>query len=367
MHALLQRQELFRELWDTPFHEVATRNRIPVAELQKACEVMCIPVPPADHWAKFSDPTRAPRPRLPEHHWSVHMHVWLGEADIAEGIRDRKWLEARKRFEEAAEHRIDVAPVPAKWHRALAPLRREVNSALTEIARKERERATRRYPSAHRGPYFEGLDWHSIEMFERNGRILMPSRQKTVLRVTPETASRALAILNALCTAAKARDIQVQFDDKRSRLSLGYETVRVEIRIMERLKDGWIQTRDHSTGRPRPVVAKVPTGILVISIDDHEIADAHLAPLEGQLHKAFLRVYRMVVAERQSRRWLRVKGAAHRDEVQREVERAALAAELEADRLAERQRRVELLREARNWERSELIRRYIGATTRNAA
>jgi hypothetical protein len=127
------------------------------------------------------------------------------------GQRVEDWLHAKLAFEDDPQNAIVVSAELAKPHRLVAAAAEEVQ-ALRSALERSRERLA--HPrQLKRGERWEpdwealaGPDWRD---YERRGRIMELSANTLPLRVSLESADRALRIWDAMLKACETRGIKV--------------------------------------------------------------------------------------------------------------------------------------------------------------
>lgn len=278
---------------------------------------------------------------------------------------DDAWLTKWRLFESDPANETSVRPVGAKLHPALEPLRVAIRAQLKELigAKREADYAEQR-PEIRAKAGYNGWEW---TRFVDRGELLLETHKRAPMRVTARTYERALAILDALCRAAKDRGFTATLDESTGRIQLhGYDAT-VSVRISERLQAKTRKEKSPWDAKPRVVSIKVPTEVLTLYVgetwSEAGIADKPSDPLERRLNRVFERVYLAVIRQHEKRReqqaWEEEWEAERSRRAQLEEERR----QQEEQVAEERRKRRALLIEAKRWRSAQLIRDYVREVT----
>lgn len=355
MPITFQRSALYDEVWTEPLTKLGKKYGLSDNGLRKVCKAMNIPLPQAGHWARLAAGQVVPRTPLPD---EVECVTFVSNPPPAPEDQfhvpeDDAWMSEHMSLEESSDFAIVVPAQVKHWHSAVAPLRDRMKERLAEVERWRRseERAARQESWA-RSPGFEGWKWRS---FLRDGQLLL----EAPLRVTPKTYARALCVANSVCIEAQRRGFKASLSSDSSRIQLDGHGATVFVRLTEKLDQEVRREPRYPGGSAEDIKVKNPTGQLKLiagtsTHSEREIATDNTArQLEGDLNSAFVRIYAQIVRYRQAER--------KRDAWRRDWELAQAQRVAEAQRAAMiRKRKLRLIRETRNWHRSQAIRSYVG-------
>lgn len=349
-----EREALYEEVWSAPLTKLGLKYGLSDNGLRKICIALSIPLPPAGHWAKVAAGHGVFRPPLPKHEGA---DTFESRAEARQQRRseyasdeDAAWLEQRLQFESTPEGAVVVPQEVTRWHRAIAPFRAKLiegaHQHADEIKERDRYRAARAR-QARPGPDMGALRWRHLDQ----GLLFDPNGGRACFRVSIQTFRRALAIANALATAATKRGFRVEGDADEERLAFSLEGQAFSVAVRERPQ------RSSAPGAAAGKLALVTSGY---GMGEWEIVD-DAAPLEEQLGRVFPRWYRAVVRGRELEREEAAReerSAQYRAEAEAAVEQRA-AQEAMAQVAAERQ--AKLLQEAARWHQVAQLRGYVGA------
>jgi hypothetical protein len=278
---------------------------------------------------------------------------------------DAKWLASRIADEGNPARRIDVSLRPRRWHEAIEPLRNKLDSLAKELvtSRKVYERYEKSPAWRKRaGMPQEAWEWSG---YESGGQVMPITHKAAVVRLSLESYQRGIAILNALCWAARQRGFDASYAQDKGRILLTGHGGEVQIRMTEALEQKTRQVDGYGGGRETQRY-KVPTGVLRLFVSywpgaERQLSDRPDAPLEAQLNEWFKWVYRLVVKCRERTRQQEAQVRQEQEERVRQAEARRVEEEAEARREAEHRRRRELFEQAEAWRQAALIRRYVAA------
>lgn len=367
MEIVFEREALFKEVWETPISTLAKKYSLSDNGLRKVCKALSIPLPQRGYWAKIA---AGHPPQIPPHPPTTGTTQFISRPDTnvptyAGQDDDSKWLAGRLTFEKSPANFIAVQEKLVRPHAFVTSTLRALEATRKKF---EKSRALADKPRKHaaryemREPNFESFSTRSWRDYLHKGHLSI-SGDVLPLRVSLETADRALCIWDAIIKACAARDIQAEL--KGARLQLKCENVKVDLRISEGLKQIVGSTQGLSTFQimVKEHIRNVGTGELRIFVEHRgtntKFADAPGKPLESQLNAVFCRIYRCVISDRM---WLaRFEEARRLNEIAEQRQQAERALREEQNRLREEEKRREeqLLNEASTWCKAEQIRAYI--------
>ncbi len=319
----LSREQLFELVWEKPLSRLADELGVSDVGLAKMCKRLEVPRPTQGHWMRVRAGRGESRPALPEH--SGEQEVSLPKA-------------RRSRAEPMAKRKPPAIVVP-----------KQLSNAHPLVVRLEKEL---------KGTKPDGL-----------GLLVSPRRGGLVVEVSEENRMRALRIMNALLKALNERSIVAvpgKGHGSKAALRVGEEELAFSLKERLQRRDHLLtseeQEREARTGwSSAPRYDFTPTGALRLQLGGldrlgvrQSWSDGRRARLESKLGDVVLGVEdaRAALEERrrhwaeQHRRWEEERQQRFEEEQRREEER----------------RRVERLEAlAQRWERSERLRRFLGA------
>lgn len=416
----LERQKLYEDAWSTPLKRLAAIYGVPTLTLRDACIAMDIPLPRAGHWTKAKFDKAPPRPALPpttrqhavdvdqeaatpgesaaesrhpdaeialsattaplvSHPEAVQASASAPAAEpssepepetkihtgmVCELPEDQQWLIDRFVDERSAAFHIAVPVAPTRWHPAVAPLRAWLEERRRRYQAAVREKEVWERQQTRLRPGLQPEIFRSLEL-SLNYPVLGDTHRPLVARVSADTSSRALAILNALAVAAKRRGFRVALRDERERLRFSLEAAHLDVRIAERLTEELRPRQAGQLGRTEMEKVKVPAGQLRVFVEHWPQTGACVAedrndrPIEEQLHRIFEYAYRAVIQDRQSEREEQRRALAQERRRQEAEIRRLQREEEERRGREEQERRDHLIRQANEWDQAERIRAYV--------
>ncbi|MFC7513876.1 hypothetical protein ACFQUU_02540 [Herbaspirillum sp. GCM10030257] len=237
MEVVFERESLYNDVWQFPMTQLAKRYGLSDNGLRKVCKALAIPLPERGHWAKVSAGQTIKSKFLPPFDGPTQ---FISRPDPASKSTERNsieqiWLKERIAFEREAEHQIVVEMSLRRPHPLVRDCRRVVDQARKnlESARKKAEKAKRSQSKKHREPDFSIFDSHSWSHYESHGYLEIPD-SVLPLRVSLESADRALCIWDTLLKAAESRGFECQLT--KARLTLKLDAIEVDLRMSEELK-----------------------------------------------------------------------------------------------------------------------------------
>lgn len=278
---------------------------------------------------------------------------------------DEAWLQQHLTFESSPDALIAVEMQPAEWGRLVIPLRDFVAAGrkLHEKNLLDRDRANARAnkpgtPRVAINPFA----WRELD----RGLLPDPLGKHTPFIVSTLTADRALAIVNAIVLATKARGWKASIADTGA-LVISISEAEFHLRLRERQAYEFVK-RKPPFDMLGPKRKYRPTDRLALVIErphgeNIEVSDG-ARRLEDQLQGLFPRLYRAVARARRHER--EMKELAIRQQ-RYEEERRMLAerrAHEEAARKAAAEREAQLLGEASRWHQAKHLRAYVAAASK---
>jgi len=377
----LTRDDLYELVWSKPMCELAKAFGISDVALAKRCRGLGIPVPVRGYWARLDAGQTPYRPKLPEREpeWRDHRALTVTPTQdasssvqpLADSPQDAEriqranaaWLAEHIAFESRSDNVIEVPESTRQWD----PVIRAYRDRLEEAAKEMRasKAAAERYekaPASRRGAAFIKECWKWRSSRDR-GQRLWDSHKPIAFRVSLGTYERALAIINALALAARARGFSVRDGGDLGRVVFAGHEAEIQMRITEQLERKH-RPRVGYDGKTEQESYMVPTGRLRISLqtgypEGPTFEDKGTKRLESMLSAVFVAMYRLVVKcwvwERESQEAQRRAAEAER---QRAVERK-LQEEQARKAAEERNRRQQLSEEIKHWNAARRIREYV--------
>lgn len=325
----IQREALYRRVWDQPMTKVAKEYGISDVALAKICKKLNIPYPWRGYWRR-KETGKAVKPLpLPPNSDPTKQTVMI-QRTIRPEVLAQMSEETIHRItaEQAPEQKIEVLDRLGKTHRLLS-------GHLTE--------------------------WRSPKVDEY-GAIWSGEIRQLNIRVSPKSLSRALRIMNTLFTALEARGLQVWIQDgyKRS-LGVRINGDSIEFGLEERFQR--IERPEDKNRRSDPWGYRryeyIPTGNLLLKITEWGAdglqktwSDGKTAKLETCLNDFVVGLLK--VAEAVKARRLKQE---QEERIRREAERRRQ--EEVQKRQEELSRRQALEQEAVNWAKAQQLRAYL--------
>ncbi|MDQ0140961.1 hypothetical protein [Cupriavidus necator] len=256
-------------------------------------------------------------------------------------------------------------PEPKHWHPVLSKVRTELAAEAKNAAQLK---AKHDWEQAHPGKQYPSREriWGSWEYFCDAGQLLGERHRKSPVRLSLNHHRRGLVILNMLCERAGSEGYEVRASDDGSRIQFVKAQAHIDIRVSEKLEvssRSEVNSWDKST---RQIRRLLPTGRLAVFVEQQglghtEVVDRPGQPLEermDEIARAMTRRYEGSLAA--IARWAEQKRVYKEQQARREEEERRRK---EMERLAEeeRVRRVALVAEAENWQKADLLRRYVAS------
>jgi hypothetical protein len=227
-------------------------------------------------------------------------------------------------------------------------------------------KAKHEWEQAHPGRSYKGAAprFGSWERFSDDGQIVAKTHRKSVLRVSLQTCSRALQLLNAITFGLEERSYQVRLSKEQGRLEAERDRAVLWIRVAEKFEVGSrMDVRPWRT-EPERIRTLVPTGRLSIGVEpmgpgETVITDSRGRRLEDRWGEFWAAVEQRFQQSRQAlaeqERWRQEREARE----QARLERERLEAEQRRLAQVEQANRLALVTEARDWETSRVLLAYL--------
>lgn len=357
-----ERSALYEEVWTAPLTTLGKKYGLSDNGLRKICQAMNIPLPRAGHWAKVAAGHKIPKTPMPKKadRTTFDCHPPKPELRTPELDDDRRWCQEREAQERGPDMRIVVDPAPARWHTALAPIRKRIGEAAKEYGgyKNVLEKLAGK-PEARWSQSAQKAKWQ-WEWFIRQGQLLIAKQ----IRVSLETYQRALIILNTILVEAEKRGFKPSFAEKEGKIKLDGHDASLSIRISERMLEQMKTVPERYGSGTRQERVRTPSGILRVCVEGAsigEIADETDRPLELRINDVFVKIYRVVVSCReQARRQAQQEREWEAARIRREAEEKCRREE--ERRVAEENlRRLNLAYESSAWQLASQIRNYVAA------
>jgi hypothetical protein len=338
-HSILTRQELYERVWTTPMTQLALEYGLSDNGLRKICIRHDIPLPKRGYWAKkqYGKPIkRKPlKPASDPEVETICITVYDKEIRKPEAINDPKLLKIIQ-YENNPKNRIRV------------PKRSSGHNALVEKTRKSLLKMS--------------LD--QFGRYERNHQSILP------VSVSPNALGRGLRIMEALLKAFDKRKYNYEIIKNRiSLLSVEIMDEKISISLIEKVsREPYTPTKEEKLKAKKSSYFDwrkhhyQTIGKLQLNIDGYSSGikkqwnDTEKTPLEECLNLFMIELVKAALVQRK------------RNIEREEEERIWHARHMEYLRQVELQKQEEekrqkLIQDAENYQRAELIRRYISART----
>ncbi|MDX1486241.1 MAG: hypothetical protein R3229_17345 [Alphaproteobacteria bacterium] len=335
----LSRRELYDRVWRTPVGRLAKEFRLSGRGLGKLCERHGIPVPPRGYWAKKAAGKRPKRTPLME----------IGDARRAAPPIDLTLRNPRPKAEGGDD---DGAPS------AYRELHERLLGEIGDI----------RVPGRLTRPHEIIGDWPEAEAHDRRDSQGLGARRGYFRgRFAGAATRRRLRILNTVFQALEARGIGIETgfnDSDRLEARLGCDRIAFTLnerrRRVRRARSAKERAQNPDDLR-RWVQSYEPSGVLIFELTRGQAPglstswqDEPDAPLEGHVTE-ILATLLVALAHAREIREQEEAAARRRREAEEEEQRR------EAERHAERSRKLALRQRVKAWRVAEDIRAYVEA------
>lgn len=331
--------------------------------IRKLCDKLQVPVPPRGHWMRLESGYSVTRPPLLEMVERETRAKKVGRPrKVPPNLDDRAQLPERPSEPQPAFVEL---PEPKHWHAVLSKVRSELEAEAKNAAQLKTKHD---WEQAHPGKQFPAGEriWGSWEYFCDAGQLLGQRHRKSPVRLSLKHYRRGLAILNMLCERAEKEGYEVRTSDDGSRIQFAKAQAHIAVRVSEKFEVGSrseVNSWDKST---RQIRRLLPTGRLAVFFEQQglghtEVVDRPGQPLQDRMDEIARAMERRYECSQTAiARWAEQKRVYAEQRARREEEEKKRK---EVERLAEeeRARRVALVAEAENWQRADLLRRYVAS------
>ena len=344
----ITRKELYDLVWMVPMTRLGVWLPMDNPGIWMAIHDAKIPRPEMGHWAKVEAGKKVRQTPLPhpergdepagtivkEYYDRVQEEIAKGGKFEVPRSPDPEWLG----FERDPANRITVPDVLTDPH----PI------VLTT------EKALRKAKCGH------------------DGRLLLERGKILCVRVTPDTLDRALRIADTLIKAIEARGFRLEVAEEPDGLmkmvvggasvDLSLEEVCRQEELPPKPQTGWERRMGYP---PAKDYRMAPTGALCLRLHDYhnywrkKWEDGKAQRVEGCLNKFFICVQELIES-REKEYKKRAEEARVREEAKQRREKLMQMQQEERDRIAK------LEQDSTQWQKSEVIRDYVGAFRRAA-
>lgn len=353
----LDRDTLYEQVWEIPISRLCESYGLSDQGLKKACVKLQIPLPQRGHWAKVAAGHSIARPPLPP------LQARGGNSP-PELRRSRQPAVLVQRSAEGAASQITVSPpLTEQFHLAIRKAVSDYVQAETDALQLK---AKFDWEQEHPGRTYKGIapQFGSWSYFSDAGQLLRATHRKSFLRASLTTYRRALRLLQSLIVRLETAGFVVELSEGRERLKAMRDSATVLIKVTEKLNAGQRTKLNSWSKKPEVVKFLVPTGRLVIGIEqeglgDTQISDRSDALLEDQLERVMAAVeHRHHGSLETIARWKRERQeSADRERSRQEDLRLREVAQRVLE--AEKAKRLALRQEADDWQFAENIRAYV--------
>jgi hypothetical protein len=327
----VERQVLYNQVWSKPMTKLAKEYGISDVALAKICKKLNIPYPRLGYWRRKETGKTVKQLPLPPNADPAKQAVTIQRTIRSETL-DLMSDETLQRInaERTAEQKIEVPESLSKIHRLLS-------GHLTE--------------------------WRSASVDEY-GAVQSSSLRQLNIRVSKQSLSRAVRVMNALFVALEARGHQVGIQDGFNKtLGVRINGQPIEFGLEEKFQR--IERPEDKSRRLDPWGYRryqyVATGTLILKIKEWGAdglqktwSDGKTAKLETCLNDFIVGLLKVAEAVK-ARRMKQEQEEQLRREAERQRQEEAMK------RQEELARREELEREATNWAKAQQLRAYLAA------
>ncbi|GAA4924662.1 hypothetical protein [Mucilaginibacter defluvii] len=310
----LEREDLYRLVWEKPMTEIAKQYAISDVGLRKACLRLNIPIPKAGHWAKTYAGQQLKKPALPLK------------------CKGQPYVDLEERPPEQPVKKVS-----------------ELDLLTKQIAK---EKLPFRVPNRLSNP--DPLIIAAKESLYKKTDVNHPGMAVTAtgeldIRVAPVNITRALRFMDTLIKLIRAR--RHRFESNASGCYIIIRDTSLKVCFREKT------TRHKITHKPYQDFEWLPNGKLAFKLDGRlraEWQDLKTRNLEDQLPKILAKLELVAKQEEEYQEKTRLWQIAWEKERKAQAER-------ETRRRQELRDIKQLLSEAKLWKKAQLLREYIGA------
>lgn len=326
----VSRQALYDQVWSIPMTRLAKEYGISDVALAKVCKKLGIPYPKRGYWRRKETGKAVKQVPLPPNHDPMKQNVFIHRTNRVEMTLSAETTQ-RITAEQASEQRIEVSERLGKTHRLLS-------GQVTE--------------------------WQAAPADEY-GAISSRNLRELNIRISRQTLSRALRIMNTLFFALEARGYQVGIQDSyKKTLAVRIDGEPVEFGLEEKFQRIELQEDEkrghHPWSYQRHRYQYVATGLLTLKINEwveglqKSWSDCKTAQLETSLNDFLVGLLKVADA-------LRARRLKREEEERREIAALRRREAQERRRQEELAKRNALIREAENWSKAQQLRTYLAA------
>ena len=363
MQIEFERGKLYQEVWTVPVSTLAKRYGLSDNGLRRVCAALAIPLPARGYWAKVAAGHKIEVPPLLPAVGRTHFvsRPAVVERIVVAPLRDDPVLMAALTFEAVPENFIEVTGELIQPHPIVRETAKKVRDEIDGIERDRAEQMRPKKPRLHSAPKLRSLHKGPSWFMYRLRHVLELGGDILPMKVSIDTAERALRIWDALIEAFGVRQLKVMLTPRGLLVTDGVDGVA--IRMAERVE---------GKGERRTA-----TGVLRISFGPESrdrVIDEPGRPLENQLNYLLCCLHRRLASVRRTkladslRREIELAAEAERERIEAVAVESArlLAVELqrqEVIKAEERAREAQLVAESSAWQQAETIRAYVAHLT----
>jgi hypothetical protein len=347
---VFERAALYDEVWSTPLTTLSRRYGLSDNGIRKICKALSIPLPKAGHWAKEAAGHHIEQTPLPPTSGRTQFVSrpgisWSHQNAVSDAP---DWLSNQQAAEDRPENKIEVPDRVMKWHPAIAPLRQQL---LNEIAERESARKARARRNSYSKP--------ALILIDTDEPILGMRRKRSAVRVSEDSCSRALRILNTICIEAERRGFVASMNSEAGRLELKMHGEHASLRMSEKVLK--TPSPDPAAFFSRPT--RTATGILSLYMGngytEKQFVDKPVTPLETQLNHVFKSIAGRIHLDQMRTEERRQEAIRRKEWEDRQAEEKKLREEAAAKAAEEKRKQDVLINDAINWQHAQLVRAYV--------
>lgn len=354
-----ERELLYREVWSTPMSTLCKKYRLSDKGLRKICITLAVPLPGKGYWAKVQAGHQLPTAPLPPTDGRTRFVTRSQpEAPTADQPSIDDWLAEQLASEANPARLITVLPDLVKPHALVRAAAASVHAEISGLqrSRAHAERPRKRKPGEQWEPNWEALAKPNWRRYLEMG-VMELDPNTLPLRVSIESADRALRLWDALLKACEARGMRIDIGDRRVEVSDGIDSIK--LRMSEKVEQ---EKRRVKLGEDA-IFARLPTGrlrlFLGVVASEVSIEDSPDHPLEQQLNDFMVRIYRAFASRRRWHAAMAERKQREEQAAQLKAQERAAAAEVARLQKTEAERTLELITEATAWKDAQLILAYL--------